>query len=1050
MPLAQPTFITNNGQSYATNRPTVILRGTCDTNSTSVLINGSTTGVTYTPGEGQWVAGPYDLDDGPNSFQVTSSDGFTTSPANSIVVNLLVNAAIALIIEPPSGLKIERGRDKIRLSWVAEVDQDVRSYQVYYSREPGGGVSGYKEAHLIPITESVSIFEETSFISEQVSALDGVRTTVKKEVVRQMQQFNLVFEEEPDGTPLDKNPYYFVIATVAYDPVRRREVESPYSSELFASLLDFTPKVNVFDNRTFGDIVADMLQKIYVRQKQLDTKPLTFSRDVVVDPTSDEYNRLYAVLSFVHAAQSLLTLVQFDDPNGDGISDSFDPDLPKTKFRDALLVDNLTAQSIIDTAFESLATNYTAQGRLPARFARGKVTFYYDGTTLGAVSIPSGTLVSTTENTELGVQAVEFETVKALDVPASNVNSFYNAERRRFEFVVPIQARVAGSSGNVPPNSIRNSAGAPLGFRVNNDTRTDFGFDEETNNELAIRALTGVAGVDSGTIYGYFRKAVEVPGVRRVRIVDASHPLMFRDYDEVRKKHVGGAVDIYVQGTYLTEVTFEFAFEYPRIESEQCTVLDLSQLRFRIDNSDVTLLQPAFEIVSVRNSTKLLNFDVTGHFIQNGNIFALDSAIPLNAINLTLSAPTDIYVVTYRYFKSNRAVLAQQPILKIVDVQGSISGDLNDNYNLYRRDDPLLYGFSIESQDAIEIFPAGGKPSTAFVTQVDELILPALEEVSLSKKGVVGGSLVVTNQDGTITYVSGVDYTIVPGDSFNAPKIKRTSTVSLIPDGGSVKITYLVGENVTVRYLTNSLLQSVDARINGTENADYKDSTRHAAADALVKSVLETPVDIRVRVDIQPGFTQSDVRDEALANLTKLINNLQLGQSLNQDQVINAIRLSPGVRRVEVPLLKMARRDEALVVREKISTGTTFQVAQLGVVTAYQTVNPVLQHPTLDGGGRELIIGSGPGIEFGPIGGVEDAFYQLEPVDSILEVTQAPGRIFIGSDGRITISPSQGGDPSTHTYEVTYRVFGEQGPFDLQADDLEVLRPGEISIEITS
>lgn len=1049
MALTQPVITSNNGQSYATNRPTVRLQGTADPNSTEVRVNGSTALVEYTPGAGSWTAGPFDLVDGPNVFVFQTANSVDTSPTATITVSLLTNAALALVLAPPSGLQIERGRTSIRLTWQDDVEQEVRGYRVYVAREPGGGLAGYIEAHAELITDPAETVERTQTVSREVSESGNQRTTTTIEAVYTQSTFEFILTTDPTtGQAIDSDPYYFVVAAVGYDETRRREIESPYSLELHGQRLDFTPRLTTFDNRGFGDIVTAMVQKVFVRQPDLDTKPLTFARDVVIDPTADEFARLYAVLNFVHASQSLQTLLAFDDPNGDGESDDFTPGLAKTKLRDALALDNATTQLLIDSAFETKAVDYSAAGRSAAAFARGQVTFYSTDPNLRAVTINKGTVVSTTERAEVGVAAVEFETTTGLTVSTAELSSYYHAARRRYEFTVPVQARTAGADGNVPANSIINAAGVPAAIRVTNFSRTDFGRDRESNADLALRALLGVAGVDSGTRYGYYRQAAAVPGVRRVNVVDAGHPLMVRDFDEVRKKHVGGAVDVFVQGTYLTQVEYTFAFQYPLVTQETAEVVDLSLLRFRVTNPAVTALTPAFELVAVRNVTKALDFAVSGASIDFGTTFQLDPAAGVNAINRDLSGPADVFVLSYRFRQSSRVTPDQQPVLDVVAVNGSISGDLSANYNLYRLADPLLYGYSPLAGDEIEIFPANDLPAAEFVSATDTLRLYGLNAVSLSKLGVLEDTIVVTNSDGSVTYVRDIDYAVTPGSTTAAPRIQRLSTESLIADGAAVQVTYQHGENVTVQYLTNSLLHSVDARINGTADADYLDASRHAAADVLVKSVLETPVDVRVRLTVRPGFIESDVRDEVVAAVTQLIDGLQVGEPLNQDRVIDVVRGAAGINRVEVPLAKLTRQDASLVVRETLPAGTVFEVVQVGVVAAYRTVDPVLQWPTLDGGGRQIAIAVGAGSIYGPITAFEDALFELTAVDSISAVTEAAGRVFIGGDGRVTLSPVQDAVPGDHSYQVSYRVFGASGAVDLAAGDLEVFRPGEISVEV--
>lgn len=1049
MALATPFITTNNGESFSTNRSSLTLEGTCDPTSTEVQINGSTSGVSYTPGDSTWLA-ELSLVSGANVFTVQSQNLVDTSPTDAIAITLLTNADIALQVDSPTGLQLEQGISGFRISWVEEPDQDIRGYQVWYARSPGGGTTGYIKAHTVLITNPTELVEVTETISEDISTQSNVRTTILEESVSYQRNFRFVFNQLPNGGTLDDLPYYFVITAIAYDSTRRREIQSPRSEELFGELLKFEPKTNTFPIRSFSDVVGDMISKVLIRQPELDTKPLTLTRDVVIDPTADEYTRIYTLIDFVHHAQSLITLMAFDDPNGDGESDAFTPGLKKTALRDALLADDIQVQAVIDSAFDTLATNYTAEGRRAAEFARGQVTVYYEGTTVQAVRIPRGTVVATTANEELGVEAIEFLTTTDLNVSASEFNSYYNSTTRRYEFTLDIRARIRGAAGNVPANSIVNGNGLPSGFEVTNEESTDFGLDRETNQDLAVRALVGVAGVDTGTLYGYFRQAVSTPGVRRVRVVDAGHSLMKRDWSDTVGRHLAGAVDVYIQGKYFSLVNFEFAFTYPRVENEIVNVLDLTALRFAITNPDVGPSTPAFEILSFQNVTKVLTFDVTNAWVDtNGVTVTLDPLAGINSTYLAASSPTDQFRITYRYRESSTAEFSDQPVLQVVDVQGSISGDLNENYNLYQQGDPLIFGRSTQASDSIEIFPDGGKPADTFISQEDTLVLIGLDAVSLSKRGVVEDTIVVTNEAGTITYVLGVDYEVTSGTQFQPPQIARKSTVSAISDGQTVKVAYEVGENITVTYLTNSLLGAVDERINGTEENDYKDGTRHAAADVIIKSVLETPVNIRARIRVKSGFTQSAVRATIIGNLSTLIRNLELGESLNQDAVIRVILNTDGVEKVEIPLLIMGRQDEALVIREEIDDAVTWSVQGVGTATAWRTDTAVLEHPTIDGGGRKIQIGSGPGYVFGSVGGAQNEGGQLTAVDTVGEVADAPGNVFFGSDGKVTLSTVDGSDPndSTSSFAVSYRVYSELGPADIPAGDLEVLVPGEISID---
>ena len=81
-----PIITTNNGENYTTNLASVSLIGTCDATSALILVNGSTSGVTYTAGATTWLyTGTLIL--GENTLTVTSRDALSNvSEADSITV----------------------------------------------------------------------------------------------------------------------------------------------------------------------------------------------------------------------------------------------------------------------------------------------------------------------------------------------------------------------------------------------------------------------------------------------------------------------------------------------------------------------------------------------------------------------------------------------------------------------------------------------------------------------------------------------------------------------------------------------------------------------------------------------------------------------------------------------------------------------------------------------------------------------------------------------------------------------------------------------------
>ena len=160
----------------------------------------------------------------------------------------------------------------------------------------------------------------------------------------------------------------------------------------------------------------------------------------------------------------------------------------------------------------------------------------------------------------LGIPSVNFVVGGSYVMLAAQADSYFNFDTKRYEITVDIVAQTTGSDGNRPAGQITNVSGAP-GFQVINNDATVFGSDLESNADLTTRCLLGYS-VDSGTAGGYASTSAEQIGVIKSKIVKSGDPLMMRDYDPVRHKHIGGKVDIWTQGLKERQITEKFAFTF--------------------------------------------------------------------------------------------------------------------------------------------------------------------------------------------------------------------------------------------------------------------------------------------------------------------------------------------------------------------------------------------------------------------------------------------------------------------------------------------------------
>lgn len=100
-PAGDPVITTNEGENHTTNDSSITLTGTCTDDTYAVYVNGSTEGVSYTPGETTWTYTGILTEQGDNTFDVTAYDAAeNVSSADSIIVtyHTEVSAPTGLVI----------------------------------------------------------------------------------------------------------------------------------------------------------------------------------------------------------------------------------------------------------------------------------------------------------------------------------------------------------------------------------------------------------------------------------------------------------------------------------------------------------------------------------------------------------------------------------------------------------------------------------------------------------------------------------------------------------------------------------------------------------------------------------------------------------------------------------------------------------------------------------------------------------------------------------------------------------------------------------------
>jgi hypothetical protein len=978
--LPDGTLVSSN-INYSTNVGSILLSGVVDSNTIDVQIQvrgggfASNPTLIYLnlpnfniPNPASFPNG-LPLVPGDNQIDVRSIDvSGNVSPITSIYVRYATEKELSLTVSQPTGLQLLRHKDSVTVVAAQNPETSIVGYNFYAAKESGGSVSGYyrinknivaqSESSVVDTsiyTDSIAYTHSDSFLKVVVSEVDNNDTLIRDIVTERIDLRGTVADQvldlgitgkvvsytyifvhnraatENDGvinndqffeTPNDQ-PLYYVITAVGYDPRTKEYVESRYSSELVGLPLVIDTTIKDMPIRSRQDIILSEIRNIQRVNPTVSLIPGSTTRDVHIDPPSSELERVAFIADFIHRSQSYLTLLAIDDADGDGVSDPVSLNQYKRTLKDALfLTRDEDVQAIIDDAFDKRAGD-TQTIRQGAQKAIGQAVFYTYTKPTKDMYINQGSLISTEANADLGIPFVNFEVTAQVVLRLKYVDSYYVISRKRWEITANIRASVAGSAGTRPANQIIKVVSGASGFSVINLEPTRWGYDQESNRNLAERAELAFSSVDSGTTGGYLAVAKRTVGVQEALVIDAGNKYMMRDWDDVRNKHIGGKVDVWVKGLNELEVSDSFSFQYSIVNNMKFDVVDFSNLIFRSTDTRLSLSNPI---------TEMLDDVVKGYGFRNatkGVDFVLNDGVPAHSVKIldyrTIQLSTaaaqpaydidDLVTGDYRYQLTNTFVLVRQPVRRVVSVIGEISGSLDPDYGylLYKTEDPLWYGESTKASDYVLVNQYNGVPSGVKITVNNEPhILIGTRQELLKSIGVDPATIRVFSADRTVEYrgpsLSSPDFLVVPGTSTVATKILRVSTGN-ISNGQEVSVDYEHDENFTVRYVVNDLLRYVQDSIN---------KGRHTTADALVKQSIENAISLENTIVLKYGADTAQADSSIRTKVAQSIEDRPIGGGGRQSDIIRVEENVPGVDYVIVPFSKMAWSDGSLILRETV------------------------------------------------------------------------------------------------------------------------------------
>ena len=1061
------------------------------------------------------------LELGENVFLIRTIDivGAVSSPATVSISRVRESEIVAP--DAPTGVEVRRHRDVVDIrvkapdaltgSFGGPSSSEFRGFNFYASTTPSGA-TGYFRVNKTPVTviseeEQVTAYrvgtESTTWVNSNPNIPSNLRTRVSVEddfgneletrldtstslltypntlkfssqleelEVRKFVRFthnrkggaNIVNEDLLEGVNPTDLLYYVVTATF-FDAGTGQELESPFSQEVSGSPLTIDTNVRDLPAPTEADIRTRYLQKVLSAETGASLIPGSTTRDVSIDPFSSEARRIYLILDFIARSQSLLTLLQIDDADGDGVSDLVSQSAYKTALKSALgLASDEAVQTLIDGAFDKIASN-NQKSRLPGYPATGQAVCYITARPAFDLPIPAGTIVSTVDS-----PVVRYRVGGTYVMIAAFADSYYNFNTKRYEIVVDITAESIGEEGNRSAGDIKSIEGVS-GFQVINTESTQNGKSRESNADLAERTLLSFTAVDTGTEGGYQSRAAAQPGVVKSKVVKAGDPLMMRDYDPVRRKHIGGKVDVWIQGGRERQVTEKFAFTFEIAKDIRVQVVDRANLIFRVLDSRVTESTPVIEILDnftqglgVRNITQGLDYLVTGVTILDYQTFKLNPLLSGQPVtNLD-----DLVSVDYRFRAVNKLYLSLQPVRRVVSVVGDISGPLDTSlgYTLSKTEDPLLEGESTIAKDYLSIQQVGGVPS-GVTTQIndEQHILVGFQPDPLNHIGINTKTLRVFSSDRLIEFAGpdalDPDYDLVGGSPTTPISIVRTQD-STIVDGLTVSVDYVHDENFAVTYVVNDVLQEMQRTYN---------VNRHVTGDVLVKQAVQNSIELEATVILKKGATKLKTDPLVRTSVSNDLNSRAVGKGVGQSDVIKDVDSTSGVDRLLVPMARMAYADGSRKLREPVASSYQ-SIPSLNLVgnLVFLLTSP-LKSPTTAGGGlstehkgvfqddeamdlaaRFDLVGQSAsgayilGATGESISGFTDSVTLASQGFTTLQAQQAE-RVRLTAN-RVLVSIPYTTDPSKHSYAASYVIRGDVGAKDIEASAVEYLDLGRFTV----
>lgn len=611
--------------------------------------------------------------------------------------------------------------------------------------------------------------------------------------------------------------------------------------------------------KTFNEIVYNIINNIHDKLSEVDTKPGTFLRDIMINPVANEISDIYDDMYNMQLAQSVLTATGED--------------------------------------LDKLALNFFLK-RKKGQKSSGKIRLYIKGTEMPVdreekrndIFVPAGRILSTEGS--MDKPSIKFKTKDDLLVPGEIINSLPKDSNGYRYVEILCESLDIGSKTNVGPYTI---IGDPGDFssdfiEITNPFSFNGGEDPEDDVSLAFRISLAITGSNIGTKKGYLSYILQQPEVIDALIVGAQDDFMTRDivkvYDDrtgqIIEQHAGGKVDIYVRTNTIAKEKFEYEVTHADLDNDYLSPQHITFPKNAYPIEKVTSI--VGKVIYDENKIKYKNY-------VNADNYELERTLNKNIERYYTDILWDFNIKNFFPDQEFNKFPEDIAIDEIIRLKTKLDNELLrvEKYlqNISYKIDWDVMDWETIKIDGVELLQLGKYTDGLYykartiTTSDDGVVLGVREFIKKQDKLYIRVFIepdfkLVRENDDFAGSVRSLDYIRWFQHAKNMPEVK---------------------ELLEIQYIYNSGIRKLQHDI---------ENKRVMTADVLIKSTIKKDVEIALNAKCSTVYNPINIKQDINNALADYVNNRKkIGDYLDESDIVYIAKSIDGVISVDIDSVKM-------------------------------------------------------------------------------------------------------------------------------------------------